>query len=110
MSTAWTTAKGRDLTSFNGDLFRLEAALRVLHGYVHRIVGDDELPELFASDLAFQLDDARRLASALAGELFESGPCLGSSPDCSQLRGAEPLDLVPRHQERPNNGAEGCAA
>lgn len=86
MSAPKDKRKLRTVTDFLDDMYRLEASLRVLHGYVHRVVDDPELPELFASDLAFQLDDARRLVSSLASELFESGPRDGPFADC-ELKG-----------------------
>lgn len=76
----------RKLAEFQGDLYRLEALLRVLHGYVHRVVDDEALPDLFASDVAYQLAEARSMASALASELFESGPRNGPFADC-ELKG-----------------------
>lgn len=60
---------GRRLGDLHHDLYRLEAALRVLHGYVDAVAAEVKLPNSLGPDLAFQLCDMRELAGSLAAEL-----------------------------------------
>lgn len=72
--------RSRDSNDFHHDLYRLEATLRVLHGYVDNVAEGAPQPECFALDMRFLLTDAVALASAMGAEWADGPEWFGARP------------------------------
>lgn len=72
--SATHAAKARSFDEFLDDLLSLEAALRVVHGYVVHVDDTHQLPNHFGTDLIYQLSSLIGQAAALGQELAELPP------------------------------------